>query len=81
MQCLIVRTIFYTFWCMLYCYTVIKYTCTYSNIIVFLRKFYEMLGPQSLSHCDLIEKQLIKSGNNPLGVPFNLRFSKLKSDY
>ena len=56
---------------------------TDSNIIEILPKIslFPEGGQRGVYHRSyMIEKQLIKYGNIPLGVHFNLRFSNLKSD-
>ena len=73
-----IRTIFYTYWCVLCCYTVIikayrfKYNYYYFLRIAHLRVYHK-------THP--IRKQFFKYGNILLGVHFNLRYLKLKSDY
>ena len=75
-----IRTVFYTIWCVMCYYTVIfKAYNTYLNIIEFLPKI--LLFPEDCTSSGLIKKQIIKYGNILLGVHFNLRYSKLKSDY
>ena len=70
------RTIFYTIWSFL------KHTDL--NITEFLTKillFPEDCTCSGLSQDPSDKKQIIKYGNILLGVHFNLRYSKLKSDY
>ena len=76
------RTIFYTIWSVLCYYTVIfkayrfKYNCIFTkNPIISgrLHIFGSITGPT--------KRQIIEYGNILLGVHFNLRLLKLKSDY
>ena len=63
---------------------VLLYGHTDLNITEFLSKillFPEDCASSGLSQDPSNKKQFIKYGNNLLGVHFNLRYSKLKSDY
>ena len=74
-----IRTIFYTFWCVL---SLLKHTDL--NVTEFLSKSYYFLKIAHLRfyhRTHPIKKYFFKYGNIPLGVHFNLRYSKLKSDY
>ena len=75
------RTLFYRILCVLCYYTVIikayrfKYKPKKSN-------YFQKIAHLRVYHrTHLIKKQIIKYGNILLGVHFNLRYSKLKSDY
>ena len=77
------RTIFYTIWCVL-CYyrSFLKHIDL--NISKFLPKillFPEDCTSSGLSQDPFEKKQIIKYENILLRVHFNLRYSKLKSDY
>ena len=78
------RTIFYTIWCVLCYYTVIfkAYRFKYNGFFYQKSYYFPKIAHLRVNHkTHLIKKQIIKYGNILLEVHFNLRYSKLKSDY
>ena len=79
---LMLRTIFYTIWCVLCYYTVIFKPYRFKYNWIFYQKSYyfpKIAHVRVYHRTHLIQKQIIKYGNIILGVLFNLRYSKLKS--
>ena len=81
---LMLRTIFYTIWCALCYYTVIfkAYRIKYNWIFTKKSYYFPKIAHVLVYHrTHLIKEQIINYGNIFLGVHFNLRYSKLKSNY